>query len=288
MIETSLHIHLSFSFCVFNKTLFYHKLKVEQKFNLFADCVSFCHENRTFKRGKRYDLKTRPDLCGQDEHSTTASELNAAKPNSQAGFAFSLDLIEETIRTKLEPLHAQNSALTQMMDNLIQCNLARAYPMASARDRRFQSEYPLTQDPGISRTLPLVPSVTAGCSSDTFNYILSYVIWWILSGSWSNSFFSKRVRKTNKTIRLFKKRRAFRVPLIAISGEVLEAPTFLLNEVPVWGRWVWEPTVGIVFAELSWSSCLSWWVRGGICSFRGSELALFLSSIISGGTLSMF
>ena len=49
------------------------------------------------------------------------------------------------------------TALTQMLDKLIQDNSAEAYTAASTSDSRLPSETPLTDDPGFYITLPLAP-----------------------------------------------------------------------------------------------------------------------------------
>ena len=61
-------------------------------------------------------------MSAHEEKSTTASKSNAAKRNNEISTGFSPDLIEERIKANLEPLHAQISTLTQMMDKLVQDN----------------------------------------------------------------------------------------------------------------------------------------------------------------------
>ena len=77
-------------------------------------------------------------MSAHKKQPTAASEPNAAEQNSKAGIDFSPELIEERIKAILKPFHARISAQTQMMNKLIQDNLARAYPTASARDRWFR------------------------------------------------------------------------------------------------------------------------------------------------------
>ena len=110
-------------------------------------------------------------MSSHEDQSTAASELNAAERISEITLEFSPDLIDEKInpptRLNLEHLHAQVTALTQMMDNVIQDNSARAYPTASTRDRQFPSKSPLTDNPGTSRALPFAPLTTTGYSPDS-------------------------------------------------------------------------------------------------------------------------
>ena len=55
---------------------------------------------------------------------------------------FSPSLIDERIKASLEPLHAQISALMEMMDPLIQSNLAKGPTTANSRETRHQHESP--------------------------------------------------------------------------------------------------------------------------------------------------
>ena len=78
------------------------------------------------------------------------------------------DIIEESIKVNLEPLHAQISALTEMMDRLTQGNSARVFATASTRKPRPRSEKPFDEAPVASK-FPLVePLTTAGYSPETF------------------------------------------------------------------------------------------------------------------------
>ena len=80
--------------------------------------MTFFLEHRTLKCGNKYDLKARPDLSAQEEQSTAASDPNVAERFSGANMELSPDLNEERIKANLEHLHAQITALTQMMDRL--------------------------------------------------------------------------------------------------------------------------------------------------------------------------
>ena len=53
------------------------------------------------------------------------AEIDASEQNDQTDTRFSPDMIEERIKANLEPLHAQVSASTELMDKLIQGNSAR-------------------------------------------------------------------------------------------------------------------------------------------------------------------
>ena len=75
-------------------------------------------------------------------------------------------MVEEKIKANLEPLHAQISALTQMMDRLIQGNSVREFMTASTRESRFSSKSPLADGPGTSRNPPIALMTAGGLSPD--------------------------------------------------------------------------------------------------------------------------
>ena len=81
--------------------------------------MSFFLEHRTLRSGNTYNLKTRPEIFVHEEPSSAACETNAAELIKEADAEFSSDLIDERNKANLEPLHAQTSALTQMMDKLV-------------------------------------------------------------------------------------------------------------------------------------------------------------------------
>ena len=67
-------------------------------------------------------------------------EADANEGNEGSSVRFSPDLVDEKIKGSLEPLHAQISALTEIMDQLIQSNSAREATTPSARETRYQYE----------------------------------------------------------------------------------------------------------------------------------------------------
>ena len=115
--------------------------------------MNFSFKYRTLRSSDTFNSQTRPEMSAHEEQSTVASEPNEAEQNDGTSSGCSADLIEERIKANLEPLHAQISSLVQMMDRLIQGNSARGYLTASTREARFPSESPVTEGPGISRTL---------------------------------------------------------------------------------------------------------------------------------------
>ena len=83
---------------------------------------------------------------------------------------FSPDLVDEKIKASLELLHAQNTALTEMMDRLIQKNSAKETTTASSRETLHQYESPYSEVPGSSRFPTVAPLTTAGYSPDTHSF----------------------------------------------------------------------------------------------------------------------
>ena len=79
---------------------------------------------------------------------------------------FSPELVDEKMKASVEPLHAQMSALTEMMDRLIQSNSAKEATTASSRGIWHQYESPYSEAPGSSRFPTVAPLTTAGYSPD--------------------------------------------------------------------------------------------------------------------------
>ena len=98
-------------------------------------------------------MKTCPRMSVHEEQPKKESEIHTADRIDKNCGEFSPDLIEERIKFNLEPLDAQISTLTQMMNQPTQDNSGRTNPTGGTRVRRFHSESPLTDGPGTSRTL---------------------------------------------------------------------------------------------------------------------------------------
>ena len=71
------------------------------------------------------------------------------------------------MKASLKPLHAQISALTELMDRLIQNNSAKESTTASSRGFGYQYESPYSEGPGSSKFPTVAPLTTAGYSPDT-------------------------------------------------------------------------------------------------------------------------
>ena len=84
--------------------------------------------------------------------------------SEENGIRFSSELLDERMKVSLEPLHAQISALAEMMDRLIQSNLTSESTKASSRGPGLQFESPYSEGPGSSKFPMVAPLITAGYS----------------------------------------------------------------------------------------------------------------------------
>ena len=67
---------------------------------------------------------------------TGEAEMGVIQGNEENSMRFSSKILDEMIKESLEPLHAQITALTEMMDRSIQSNSAREATTASSRGIR--------------------------------------------------------------------------------------------------------------------------------------------------------
>ena len=84
---------------------------------------------------------------------------------------FSPELVDGRIKASPEPLHAQITALAEMMDRLIQSNSAKETTTVNSRgiSRRYESPY--SEVPGFFGFLMLAPLTTTGYSPDKLSLI---------------------------------------------------------------------------------------------------------------------
>ena len=104
------------------------------------------------------------------DENTGVVETERIEDSEEGHIRFSPALVDESIKASLEPLHAQISSLTEMMDRLIQSGLNTESTTASNRGLRLQHESPYSEKPGSSRFPTVAPLTTAGYSSDTTTY----------------------------------------------------------------------------------------------------------------------
>ena len=105
-------------------------------FNLFSDCISCSHTHKTLRSGNTYDLHAHPEIFAHVEQ--TAVEAKKRRMNEMTELAqdsvLISNMVKERIRVNLEPLRAQISALTEMIDRLTQGNSTREFTTASTRE----------------------------------------------------------------------------------------------------------------------------------------------------------
>ena len=81
-----------------------------------------------------YNSREQIEMSAHEEEVTGEVEADATEGNERNSIGFSPDLVDERIKASLEPLHAQISALTEMMDRLIRSNSAKETTTVSSRE----------------------------------------------------------------------------------------------------------------------------------------------------------
>ena len=122
--------------------------------------MGFFYKFKTLRSGNLCDSNAQLEMSEHDEEITREVEANAIEINEENSAKFSSELDDESIRASLEPLHAQVSVLTEMMDHLIQSSSARETTTASTRETRCQYESLCSGAPGIFRLLTVAPRDT--------------------------------------------------------------------------------------------------------------------------------
>ena len=102
------------------------------------------------------------------DENTGEAETGMIEGREENSIRFSPELVDETIKASLEPLHAQISTLTKMMDRIIQSNLTTESTTASSRGPGLQYESPYSEGPGSSKFPTVAPLTTAGYSRDSW------------------------------------------------------------------------------------------------------------------------
>ena len=128
--------------------------------------MSFFYKFRTLRSGNSYDLRTQPKISTHGDENTGEAETGIIEGSEENSIRFSPELVEERIKASLELLHAQISALTEMMDRLIQSNSTKESTTASSRGFVHQYESPYSEGPGSSKFSTVAPLTTAGYSPD--------------------------------------------------------------------------------------------------------------------------
>ena len=98
---------------------------------------------------------------------TGEAETGMIEGSEENSVRISPELVDGRIKANLEPLQAHISALTEMMDRLIQNNLTTESTTASSRGPGFQYKSPYRKGPGSSKFPTVAPLTTAGSSPNT-------------------------------------------------------------------------------------------------------------------------
>ena len=93
---------------------------------------------------------------------TEEAETGVTEGSEESNIGFSPELVDERIKASLEPLHAQISALTEMMHRLIQGNLTTESTAATTRGLGLRHESPYSDRPGSSKFPTVAPVTTSG------------------------------------------------------------------------------------------------------------------------------
>ena len=127
--------------------------------------MSFSYKFKTLRSGDLYDSRIQPEMSanGDEDTETETGMIEGSEENS---IRFSPELVDERIKASLELLHPQISALTEMMDRLIQSNSDEESTTASSEGFRHQYESPYSEGPGSSNFSTVAPLTTAGYSLD--------------------------------------------------------------------------------------------------------------------------
>ena len=128
--------------------------------------MSFSYKFKTLRSGNSYDSRTHPRMSAHGDENTGEAVTGIIEGSEDNSIRFPPELVDERIKASLEPLHAQISALTEMMDSLIQSNLAKESTTASSWGFGHPYESPHNGGPGSSKFPTVAPLTTAGYSPD--------------------------------------------------------------------------------------------------------------------------
>ena len=91
--------------------------------------MSFSYKFETLRSGSSYESNAQLEMSAHEEKVTEDVGAVAIEGNEETGVRY---LVGERIKV-LKPLHAQISALTEMMNRLFQCNSAKETTTAVTR-----------------------------------------------------------------------------------------------------------------------------------------------------------
>ena len=100
--------------------------------------MNFSYKFKKLRSGNSYDLGTQQEMSVHEEEATREVETGTVAGNEENSIIFSPISVEKGIKSRLEPLKAQISALIEIMDRLIQSNSVKDTTTSSSRETRHQ------------------------------------------------------------------------------------------------------------------------------------------------------
>ena len=82
--------------------------------------------------GNSYDSKLQLEMSAHEDETKGEVGMRRTEANEDNSMRYSPDLADDGIKTSLEPLQAQITALVEMMDRLIQSNSAKETTTSSS------------------------------------------------------------------------------------------------------------------------------------------------------------
>ena len=128
--------------------------------------MNFCYKFKTLSSENSCDSNAQLKLLAHKKDVTGKVQAEPTEGNEENTVRFFPDLVDEKIKASFEPLHAQISAHTEMMDHLIQSNSAREITTAGFCETRHQYESSYSRVPGFSRFPTVAPLTAAGYLPD--------------------------------------------------------------------------------------------------------------------------
>ena len=130
--------------------------------------MSFSYKFRPLRSGNSCNFRTQPKISKQGNENTGEAETGIIEGSKENSIRFSPELVDEKIKASLEPLNAQISVLTEIMDPLIHSNLTEQYTTASSRGFRHQYESLFSERPGSCKFPTVAPLTMARYSPDNY------------------------------------------------------------------------------------------------------------------------
>ena len=106
-------------------------------------------------------------MSTHEDEATGELETGIIEGNEENSLRIFPNLVDERMKWSLESLHAQISALTEMIDRLIQSNSSKETTTVISRGVRHQYELLYSEVPGSSRFSRVAPFTAAGHSPDS-------------------------------------------------------------------------------------------------------------------------